>query len=99
MEEDESEDEEDLLNFGLNEGDDLDYEVEEPPPPEPPSKVISNASAKIVFDKPSPVKISPPLNKTNVPSVPVKPTAIPRNATPNVANAPFFQGGFVRSYL
>lgn len=98
MEEDES-DEEDILDLCLSVGDDLAYEVEEPPPPEPPSKVISNASAKIVFDKPSPVKISPPLNKTNVPSVPVKPTAIPKNATPNVANAPFFQGGFVRSYL
>ena len=55
MEEDES-DEEDILDLGLNVGDDLAYEVEEPPQPEPPSKVNSNASAKMVFDMPSPVK-------------------------------------------
>nr|CAH0102698.1 unnamed protein product [Daphnia galeata] len=55
MEEDESEDEEDLLNFGLNEGDDLDYEVEEPLPSQQPSSVVSNEPSDLM----TPAPISP----------------------------------------
>lgn len=101
MEEDDSE-EDDILDLGLNDEEIFDYEEEEPPPSKLPSNVISNAPAKIVFDRPSvpsPVKIATPLNKANVPAAPVKPSVIQRNALPNVANAPFIQGGLERSNI
>jgi hypothetical protein len=95
MEDDSEED--DVLDIGLNES--FGYEEEELPPPKLPSNTINNAPAKpIVFDRPSPTKIVAPLNKANLPAVPVKP-AIQRTVTlSNVANSPYPQGESERSY-